>query len=66
MDMAVALASRSRVDEAERSTGSKLIRGTIPRDKRKGGVFVVAEVLAFPLNSAIGSNFTQSSWKWLT
>lgn len=64
MDLAVTLASCLRVDKAEKLTGSKLIYETTPHNARKGGIFVVADVLAFPLNSAIGSSSTQSFWKW--
>lgn len=61
IDLAIALASCSRIDKAERSTGLKLIYGTTPCDARNREIFVVAEMLAFSLNSTIGSSSTQSS-----
>ena len=61
IDLTFALTSRSRIDEAVRSTGSKLMRGIYPRDARNGATFVVAEVLALLENSAIGRRSTQSS-----
>lgn len=54
IDFALLLASRPRVELADRSTGPKLDLGANPRVARKGGIFVVAETLALVANFPIG------------
>ena len=54
IDLAFAFASRSCVDKAVRSTGSKLMQEIYPQDARNGATLVVAEVLALLANLAIG------------
>ena len=66
IDLALLLASRSRVDFSDKSTGLKLILGTYPRVAWNGGILVVEENFALAANLAMGSRSTQLFWKWLT
>ena len=63
INLALVFASLLRVDEAVKSTGSKLIWSIYPQDTRNGRTFVVAEVLELLENLAMGNCSTQLSWK---
>lgn len=58
IDLALAFASRLRVDETVRFIGSKLVQKIYPQDTRNGKIFVVAEVLVLLANLAIGKRST--------
>ena len=54
MSIAFIVINLSRVEALEVSIGSKLILGLYPRVAKNGIIFVVADVILFTINSAIG------------
>lgn len=61
IDLIFAFARCLHVDNAVRSTGSKLMRKIYPQDTRNSETLMVANVLALLKNSAIGRHSIQLS-----